>query len=542
MPRTKNLPRRCLFLFCVDWFFSSSGLVSVHASSEFHTVWNQIVSCVAAHGAAVPHPPGRATPTVFELLERGLDAFAAFFDPETHPDPVGARSVRDALVSVSQLCWGPSAPPLGGRAHGFGLATVASDVFGELVARARPPAPYLCAPERFWFFEIEHPGPSHPAALATWPDRDEGTVSHHFLAVWTSGPDASPTAPLLCSVREVVGGSRAPMRGAMRLVPPGDERGAVVSEFARAARHRLLDTEILLGLLPRLRDFALRTRPADGDARWPFDSAVAALHPVRVIPRVGVPLPSAVAPGSVLSCLRRRPLVPCTAFSHRIGELDPPYRAPSALDALIGAAHRHGERVAGHSHSHWVSVAERGVSSWHFDLCEPSVVEAAAAEGGLPGFSPTVCGTAFYALSHVVLAALAAVAPEHLALFTFWPKLSAVLVPRAFSGALREAGSPRAQVACVNFVLPLAEIEDGLLAVLAAIDDDVTDITTIEDPTAGTSSPVEFEWIGLGHALEGEAETRRGRVLDERRCVPGGRDADGPPSVPTGVEVRGVLR
>ena len=66
------------------------------------------------------------------------------------------------------------------------------------------------------------------------------------------------------------------------------------------------------------------------------------------------------------------------------------------------------------------------------------------------------------------------------------------------------------QIACVNFVLPLAEIEDGLLAVLAAIDDDVTDIATIEDPTAGTSSPVEFEWIGLGHALEGEAETRRG--------------------------------
>ena len=80
--------------------------------------------------------------------------------------------------------------------------------------------------------------------------------------------------------------------------------------------------------------------------------------------------------------------------------------------------------------------------------------------------------------------------------------------------AVAENGPTRnmacSQVACVNFVLPLAEIEDGLLAVLAAIDDDVTDIATIEDPTAGTSSPVEFEWIGLGHALEGEAETRRG--------------------------------
>ena len=67
------------------------------------------------------------------------------------------------------------------------------------------------------------------------------------------------------------------------------------------------------------------------------------------------------------------------------------------------------------------------------------------------------------------------------------------------------------QIACVNFVLPLAAIADGLVAMLSAIDDDVTGIVTIEDPTAGTSSPVEFEWIGLTHALEGKGETRRGQ-------------------------------
>lgn len=66
------------------------------------------------------------------------------------------------------------------------------------------------------------------------------------------------------------------------------------------------------------------------------------------------------------------------------------------------------------------------------------------------------------------------------------------------------------QISCVNFVLPLVGIENGLQALLAAIDDDVTGIVTIEDPTTGTSSPVEFEWIGLRHALEGESETRRG--------------------------------
>ncbi|MDE0238916.1 MAG: hypothetical protein OXQ84_01780 [bacterium] len=66
------------------------------------------------------------------------------------------------------------------------------------------------------------------------------------------------------------------------------------------------------------------------------------------------------------------------------------------------------------------------------------------------------------------------------------------------------------QVSCLNFVLPLAGIEKGLQALLAAIDDDVTDVVTIEDPTTAAASRVEFEWIGLGHALEGESETRRG--------------------------------
>lgn len=78
----------------------------------------------------------------------------------------------------------------------------------------------------------------------------------------------------------------------------------------------------------------------------------------------------------------------------------------------------------------------------------------------------------------------------------------------AINGPTRNMAS--SQIACVNFVLPLAEIENGLLALLAAIDEDITGIAMIDDPTARTSSPVEFEWIGLGHALEGESETTRG--------------------------------
>lgn len=76
------------------------------------------------------------------------------------------------------------------------------------------------------------------------------------------------------------------------------------------------------------------------------------------------------------------------------------------------------------------------------------------------------------------------------------------------SGPTRNMAS--SQIACVNFLLPLAGIEDALLALLRAIDEDVIEIAAIEDPAAGTSSTVEFEWIGLGHALEGRGHTIRG--------------------------------
>ena len=57
------------------------------------------------------------------------------------------------------------------------------------------------------------------------------------------------------------------------------------------------------------------------------------------------------------------------------------------------------------------------------------------------------------------------------------------------------------QVACVNFLLPLAAIPGALLSVLRALDYDVVDVVDISH--AGDKSAVEFEWIGLGGSLEG---------------------------------------
>ena len=63
-------------------------------------------------------------------------------------------------------------------------------------------------------------------------------------------------------------------------------------------------------------------------------------------------------------------------------------------------------------------------------------------------------------------------------------------------------------IACVNFLLPLIDVPNALTAVLQALDDDVTACADI--PGQGTSSPVELEWIGLDHALEGPAVKSRG--------------------------------
>ena len=56
------------------------------------------------------------------------------------------------------------------------------------------------------------------------------------------------------------------------------------------------------------------------------------------------------------------------------------------------------------------------------------------------------------------------------------------------------------QVACVNFLLPLAGIPGALLAAIRSIDEDVSGIVEIHHE--GNTSPVEFEWIGLGGSLE----------------------------------------
>lgn len=63
------------------------------------------------------------------------------------------------------------------------------------------------------------------------------------------------------------------------------------------------------------------------------------------------------------------------------------------------------------------------------------------------------------------------------------------------------------QIACVNFLLPLIEIDGALTAVLRAIDSDVQGAIPIKH--GETTSSVEIEWIGLvGPLEEGAAPTR----------------------------------
>ena len=57
------------------------------------------------------------------------------------------------------------------------------------------------------------------------------------------------------------------------------------------------------------------------------------------------------------------------------------------------------------------------------------------------------------------------------------------------------------QIMCVNFLLPLAEIDGALEAVVRAIDSDVERVVDIR--YKGPAARVEFEWIGAPKSLEG---------------------------------------
>jgi hypothetical protein len=74
-----------------------------------------------------------------------------------------------------------------------------------------------------------------------------------------------------------------------------------------------------------------------------------------------------------------------------------------------------------------------------------------------------------------------------------------------YDGPTRNLAS--SQIACVNFLLPLAQIPGALAAFLRCIDDDVEDVVNIIDQ-GGHSSQVEFEWVGWDRPLEGGPITR----------------------------------
>jgi hypothetical protein len=73
-------------------------------------------------------------------------------------------------------------------------------------------------------------------------------------------------------------------------------------------------------------------------------------------------------------------------------------------------------------------------------------------------------------------------------------------------GAAPTRNLASSQVACVNFLLPLASVPGALAEALRAIDPDVVDVLPIVHE--GRPSLVEFEWVGWREPLEGGRITR----------------------------------
>jgi len=85
------------------------------------------------------------------------------------------------------------------------------------------------------------------------------------------------------------------------------------------------------------------------------------------------------------------------------------------------------------------------------------------------------------------------------------------------------------QIACVNFLLPLAQEPEALLAILREIDADVTQVEALIYPSPATGdelvSPVEFEWVGLDSCLEGGSGTRGANTTSVDALMVGTTDA-----------------
>lgn len=82
------------------------------------------------------------------------------------------------------------------------------------------------------------------------------------------------------------------------------------------------------------------------------------------------------------------------------------------------------------------------------------------------------------------------------------------------------------QVACVNFLLPLARRPAALLALMQRIDPEVVAVVSLPDPGGAEPSLVEFEWVGWDAPIEG-GRLSRGAMQTSADAVVVGRTARG---------------
>ncbi len=82
------------------------------------------------------------------------------------------------------------------------------------------------------------------------------------------------------------------------------------------------------------------------------------------------------------------------------------------------------------------------------------------------------------------------------------------------------------QVACVNFLLPLAANPALLLAFVHQIDPDVLDLVPIPDPSGAPAGLVQFEWVGWSAPIEG-GRLNRGAMQTSADALIVGRTAAG---------------
>lgn len=221
--RSKHLPPPT----ALDAVLMAAAQATDHAgftptdSSADHRLWSEEWWARAEQGMVMWHVT-TSRPEEGELVDGRYRFINAPVDELLRrPTPVAIKCASHFMMQILTQTRRAQAirSRMAGTIHGIRIPPRLWRALGEAGAHPEPLDPF--AEDRWWYAEIEAPGPGEPRGVAVWlhtgPD---GARDESGIAIWTEGPHASPKTPVVIGWRIPWGTPRRKvMLGWARLEP-----------------------------------------------------------------------------------------------------------------------------------------------------------------------------------------------------------------------------------------------------------------------------------------------------------------------------------